>query len=599
MLSRHSPFLLFLFAATTCAAGDQVPLTQEPYPNLGVSSDEWAALNVSVGGRLLTGKPFSQACFTDPNSEACHEVRQHYRDGTLRYSFPGGLTATQWETCQVTGHQCLLNHTDPHDPQATAAPYACLMGSISPHYIDVRSAQDVINALSFSKRTGVPIVIKNTGHDYMGRSAAPGSLGLWTHNMNSMTFIRDFVPAGCETSPKPAIKMQAGVQWGQAYLFAHQHNVTLVGGSDKGVGAVGGWLMGGGHGLLSNTMGLGVDRVLEFTVVTPDGVLRTANACENKDLFFALRGGGGGTFGIVIDATVTASPPVKLQTTLVKWDTYNLELTFELMKILVENAESIAKNGFGLTIFPSAAIFTTPTLTSKQAADVMAPILTFGNSLSAREIPGALALSLELDGWYPFFKTLIEPYEMENGVNFAGSSRLVPHSSFATEKSQSELYDALVDMISTTGFVTILGTTPVNFPYESGSTSVTDAWRDAVWHVTTAGTWGFNASLEEKRDHYAKISRAIDRLRAITPPGAYGNEADLYEPDHEVSFWGSHYEKLLRIKSLYDPDHLLDCWRCVGWRRDSQRFSCYLPEMTNDTSTISPNSQNSWAHLDL
>lgn len=71
------------------------------------------------------------------------------------------------------------------------------------------------------------------------------------------------------------------MRWNEAHIFADQHNITLVGGedhsllplvqhliahegSDKSVGAVGGWLQGGGHGALSNTMGMGADRVVRY-----------------------------------------------------------------------------------------------------------------------------------------------------------------------------------------------------------------------------------------------------------------------------------------------------------------------------------------------
>ena len=53
---------------------------------------------------------------------------------------------------------------------------------------------------------------------------------------------------------------------------------------------------------------MGVDRVHQFRVVTPDGVLRVANACQNTDLFWALRGGGGGTFGVVMEASIEVVP---------------------------------------------------------------------------------------------------------------------------------------------------------------------------------------------------------------------------------------------------------------------------------------------------
>jgi len=64
---------------------------------------------------------------------------------------------------------------------------------------------------------------------------------------------------------------------------------------------------------LSPTLGLGVDRVLQFKVVTPDGIYRTANACQNQDLFWALRGGGGSTFGVVLEATTKAEKKMTLQ----------------------------------------------------------------------------------------------------------------------------------------------------------------------------------------------------------------------------------------------------------------------------------------------
>ncbi len=115
--------------------------------------------------------------------------------------------------------------------------------------------------------------------------------------------------------------------WGEAYAFAEAHNITVVGGSDKNVGVAGGWLqvcsappsitfdlglfsLGGWswcaiqlHGIgcrsgctlacdaLCSANGLMITLQLEFKMVTPDGKFRTVNACQNEDLFFALRGG--------------------------------------------------------------------------------------------------------------------------------------------------------------------------------------------------------------------------------------------------------------------------------------------------------------------
>ena len=66
--------------------------------------------------------------------------------------------------------------------------------------------------------------------------------------------------------------------------------------------------------MLSNNFGLGADRVLQYRVVTPQGKYLTANACQNTDIFYALRGGGGGTFAIVMESTFLAEPrPLTIQ----------------------------------------------------------------------------------------------------------------------------------------------------------------------------------------------------------------------------------------------------------------------------------------------
>jgi len=72
------------------------------------------------------------------------------------------------------------------------------------------------------------------------------------------------------------------------------------------VSVAGGWGQLAGHAPLSNQYGMGADQFVEFKVVTADGKLKVANKVANPDLFWALRGGGGGTFGIVVEATVKA-----------------------------------------------------------------------------------------------------------------------------------------------------------------------------------------------------------------------------------------------------------------------------------------------------
>lgn len=77
---------------------------------------------------------------------------------------------------------------------------------------------------------------------------------------------------------------------------------------------------------------------------------------------------------------------------------------------------------------------------------------------------------------------------------------------------------------------------------------------------------------------YDLLSAVTQWLRDFSPDsGAYLNECDVYEPNHEEAFWGANHARLVQIKRKYDPFHLLDCWMGVGWEGplDGQ-YSCYL-----------------------
>ncbi|KAJ2915096.1 hypothetical protein MD484_g5307, partial [Candolleomyces efflorescens] len=476
--------------------------------------------------------------------------------------------------------------------------------------IDVQHAKDVKAAFRFSKSAKVPLTIKNTGHDYIGRSSAPGSLGLWLHNLQDRSFNPAFIPQGCGgLGPTPSVTLGAGVRWGDAHKFAHEHNITLVGGSDKSVGAVGGWLQGGGHGALSNTMGLGADRVvrlphpkvfqptyyfffakLEFQVVTPDGELRIANECQNSDLFWALRGGGGGTFGVVLSATVRASPPVKLQTLILTWSSPNATRTKEAWTIFTDASVQLAEEGWGGYVMANVFVLINPKFASWDEAKAggIKRLVEWGQKiqLEDQERKGKSVTTLvmkEFPSWMIFFEVFTSRFVASVGKNLALASRLIPTSLFQTPENRSSLVDALIEAnsVPTNPSLIILFTTPYSTPDAERKTSVHPAWRESMYHITVVEPWAWNATKREMEEAYETVGKSVDGLRKLTrevgASAAYSNEADVYEPDWESAFWGENYPRLLDIKRKYDPDQLLDCWHCVGFKKSSnQRFGCYL-----------------------
>lgn len=73
-----------------------------------------------------------------------------------------------------------------------------------------------------------------------------------------------------------------------------------------------GWSMGGGHGVLSGVYGMGADNIMQASIVTPKGQILIINECQHSDLFWAIRGGGGGTFGVILSLTIKTYPTPSL-----------------------------------------------------------------------------------------------------------------------------------------------------------------------------------------------------------------------------------------------------------------------------------------------
>lgn len=178
----------------------------------------------------------------------------------------------------------------------------CVIGTYVQYSVNVSCADEVQKAIAFAKSKNIRFVIRNTGHDYNGKSTGAGALAVWTHNLKDKSVLKwsDSYYKG------KAIKLGAGVQGFEATAFASQYGLAVVGGECNTVGLAGGYTAGGGHSALSSKYGLAADQTLEFEVVDGNGVYRIANRNTNSDLYWALSGGGGGTYGVVLSVTVKA-----------------------------------------------------------------------------------------------------------------------------------------------------------------------------------------------------------------------------------------------------------------------------------------------------
>jgi hypothetical protein len=244
------------------------------------SETRWDGLRRAVRGRLITVESPLTACQTAPEGASCAEVFKALKNP------------------YYIGEQLALTQTSGWVDAWTAPPSA--------YAVAAANTADVVAAVNFAREHHLRLVVKGGGHSYQGTSNAPDSLLIWTRAMNRIVLHDAFVPQGCASvlAPQPAVAVGAGTIWMDVYDAVTTGAGRYVQGGGCTTVGVAGLVLSGGFGSFSKHYGLAAAGLLEAEVVTADGAVRTANACTHPELFWALKGGGGGSFGVVTRLTL-------------------------------------------------------------------------------------------------------------------------------------------------------------------------------------------------------------------------------------------------------------------------------------------------------
>jgi hypothetical protein len=445
----------------------------------------------------------------------------------------------------------------------TAQNASCVLGNIASYAINVSSVGDVAAGVRFAKQNNIRLVIKNTGHDFLGRSTGQGSLSLWTHNLKSITVTN-------YTSPDykgPAIKLGAGVQAYEVYAAAADHGLRVTGGFCPTVGLVGGYVQGGGHGPLAGKYGLGADNTLEFEVVTGEGKYLVASPTRNKDLFWALNGGGGGTYAVVLFQTTRAHADGIVAGASLTFNNTNDRAYWAAVeawqKLLLDLDKVPGANTFWGFTNETFTLYSA-ILPDADASAIAALLNPFAKRLADLNLPHTYETNSK-PNYYQHFALYTPGLPFGAYVtNSVLGGRLIPRSTVQTN---------LPALLATFRNITSGGSTvnplAINHPFRingiasnvsharvgnrPGSNSINPAWRDSLYWLNM-DVYYDPTRLDIISALQAQMNVNEGLLRTLTPGGgAYINEGTFDNPAWKQDYFGKNYGRLLKIKERYDP----------------------------------------------
>jgi FAD/FMN-containing dehydrogenase len=548
------------------------------------NAQEWQALRTATGGRLLALRsPFARG-----------------QDAAVRAQALAGLKNPYY----IGDHPALTQTSGWQDAWTSRA---------SVYAVAAEDAHDVAAAVNFARRHNLRLVVKGGGHSYFGASNAPDSLLVWTRSMNKVAMAGAFVAQGCPPdSAQPAVHVGAGAMWADAYAEVTTRGGRYVQGGGCTTVGVAGLVQGGGFGNFSKGFGTAAANLIEIEVVTADGVVRIANACTNPDLFWALKGGGGGSFGVVTRLTLrTHALPEFFGAVFGEITAASDDAWRALVARFVEfYGASLFNQHWGETVsfkdgktLKLSMVF--QGLDQAQAQAVWAPFFAWARERKEYSFaePAVMAIPAR-HFWNPQFFQKHAPGlttldarpgaspdhhfwtgdgEQAGWFIHGYQSAWLP-SGLLAQQQQARLVDALCAASSqwdvALHFNKGIAGAPKAALDATRDTAMNPAVLDAFALAIIAGGGGPafpgmpGAAVDEDRARRSatRIRGAMEALLKSAPnAGAYVSESDYFQARWQDAYWGGNYARLARIKAAVDPGGLFFVHHGVGsedWSAD-------------------------------
>jgi Berberine and berberine like/FAD binding domain len=450
-----------------------------------------------------------------------------------------------------------------------------------------------------------------------------GMEGMEGMSMGAPSEVKDY---NIITPPKAGghayARISAGMYNELFFDQADKSGLMTLGAQHGGVSVLGGWAQAGGHNPFVNRLGMQVDALMEIEVVTADGKFQKVSECNNPELYWALRGGGGSTFGVVTGATVKVFPtfPIVVSRFFVNStepgmmdasahflqqgaklrDTHGLQgyfyvyeggfqsvLHMPMEHATLENAKKateplmaeMEKLANAKHIEPkyyqykSYKEWYVAEMGDEAMEDMGGKFLSYydGSDGSVPAASDAMMNPLLMIPWATKYPA--GPQKRDISAEYAGAAEAAVMRSQAMARTYLDsrlLSDKMVNSVPLKELSAAVNATFPRYPgnhvrgflYGGGEQAKPD--KDAL---------GLNPAWRDATYHYiinavpGNIRHDYDigpMAKLFPDAGAYVNEASPGDANWKKSYWGEHYEKLETIKKKVDPANVFWCSPCVG-----------------------------------
>lgn len=413
-------------------------------------------------------------------------------------------------------------------------------------------------------------------------------MSIWTHNLKDIVFHPQVNIPGYTG---PALKIGAGVTVREMYKKAEEHGVSALGGICESVGYAGGYIAGGGHTPLSGLYGMGADHVMALEVVTADGRFVTASPAQNPDLFWALRGGGGGTYGVVTSVITRVHPKLPIVTSKFTFGT-SPNVT---APVFWEGLRAFFELFIPFTDAGTYSWWTLMTTDGKSFTFSMEPFFAPNHTLSSFEAlvkpwfdkltQLGIPFHPETKAYSSFYPAYNATWGSDAVLNSAGSTAFIPANWLLPRENWEDPVKfnatfAAIKKHSSSGRL-LFGYHQAPRNRANVDNAVNPAWRHAIsFLIVSSGLPPVDHPTAEQVKAATEdlVNNILPPLREVAPEsaygGSYGNEANPDQPNWQAAFYGDKYERLVGIKENWDPRHVFYAPTAVaseGWEvRDGE-----------------------------